>query len=173
MTGAETAWRTLNMELVPEPCIGTNCIMKPEVFEAITGRDFFADPVGVARDAYRRVGANLCPQLALPHARGSPSAGDWHSAYAVSQHWHSPEQVKSAIEALPHVDELHRTFRFEEVRDQYARSIQQYRERTRDDILWISDFGQADFMGGYSRWGYENYLACLAMYPDTMRRYYE
>ena len=40
------------------------------------------------------------------------------------------------------------------------------------DVLVIDGFGQADFMGAYTRFGYENYLACAGLYPEHMRRYY-
>jgi uroporphyrinogen decarboxylase len=40
------------------------------------------------------------------------------------------------------------------------------------DVLVIDYFGQADFMGGYNRWGYESYLMAAALYPEAMRRYY-
>jgi hypothetical protein len=174
MTGIEIAWRTLNLERVTEPCLLAGWVMKPEFFEAVTGREFFADPVGVACETFRRLGANLCPQLALPYRREKPSAGDWEASYtATRREWSSPEQVREAIERLPDLETLRRTFPFEKVRDAYARYLQELRERTGDDLLWLSSFGQADFMGGYSRWGYENYLECLALYPETMRRYYE
>jgi hypothetical protein len=174
MTGCELAWRTLNLERVSEPCLLSNWLMKPEFFEATTGRDFFADPVGVACEAYRRVGANLCPQLALPRARDNPSAGNWEVAYtSTRREWRSPEQVKEAIERLPDLETLRRVFPFEKTRDDYARHLRLLRERTSDDLLWIAGFAQADFMGGFSRWGYENYLGCLALYPDAMSRYYE
>ena len=174
MTGIEVAYRTLNMEPVPEPCILSCWVMNPDFFERVTGRDFFADRVDVACETFRRLGVNLCPQLALPHQRGKPSAGDWEANYAaVREKWHSAEQVKDAIEKLPDLDALRRDFNFEKARDDYARHILQLRERTGDDVLWISAFGQSDFMGGYSRWGYENYLECLGLYPEHIRRYYE
>ncbi|MBM3216294.1 hypothetical protein FJZ36_15445 [Candidatus Poribacteria bacterium] len=174
MTGMEIAWRTLNMERVSDPCILTSWVMKPEFYEEITGRDYFSDPVGVALDTFRRVGANLCPQLALPYRRGKPSTGDWEASDAATrERWQSAEQVRDAIEALPDPATLWRDFSVEQAREGYARSIMELRERTEDDILWIAGFGQSDFMGGYSRWRYENYLECLSIYPDHMRRYYD
>jgi hypothetical protein len=174
MTGVETAWRTLDLERVTEPCILSGWVMNPDFFEVVTGRDYFSDPVGIACQAFVSLGVNLCPQLALPWKRGKPSAGDWETADRQSrEQWHSPEQVKQAIESLPDPSTLERDFNLERARDNYARSIQDLWERTGDDILWIAGFGQSDFMGGYSRWRYENYLECLALYPDHMKRYYD
>jgi len=173
MPGMGIALRTLNLERVEEPCILSCWVMKPEFFEAVTGRDFFSDPVEVACETFRRVGANLCPQLALPYARGNPSTGDWESGYAATlARCQSPEQVKAFIESLPSLDEVHRTFNIEKAGEDYAGYIRGMRDRTGEDLLWISGFGQVDFMGGYTRWGYENYLECLALYPDWMKRYY-
>lgn len=174
MTGTEIAWRTLKKERVSEPCILTGWVMNPDFFEVVTGKDYFSDPIGVACETFVKLGANLCPQLALPWKRGKPSAGDWETSHRETrQRWHSVEQVKQAIESLPDPSTLARDFNLERTRDAYARSILELRARTGDHILWIAGFGQADFMGGYTRWLYENYLECLALYPDYMKRYYD
>jgi hypothetical protein len=170
----EVAWHTLNMEKVSEPCILTNWIMKVEFFERVAGRSLWEDKIDVAVEAFRRVGANLCPQLALPHSPEEYRTNDYHASfYSTQEEWKSPEQVVEHIERLPDLDRLRWDFNLEEARDKYAGWLMDMRELTRDDILWISGFGQADFMGGYSRWGYNNYLECLMLYPDSMRRYYE
>jgi len=174
MTGIEIALGTLNMEPVDEPCILSCWVMKPEFFETVTGRDFFDDPTAVACETFRRIGVNLCPQLALPYARGKPSTGDWKAHYEASTgRYRGPEEVKDAIENLPEPEEIIRDFNHEKTRDDYAGHIQGMRERTGDDVLWISGFGQTDFMGGYTRWGYENYLECMALYPEHIRRYWD
>ena len=45
-------------------------------------------------------------------------------------------------------------------------------DRTNAEVLFIGSFGQADFMGGYTRWGYENYLIAQTDHPEAMRSYY-
>lgn len=173
MTGAEIAWRTLHMERVTEPCIVTGWCMKAEFYEAVTGRSLWEDREGVACEAFRRAGANLCPQLALPMDADHYQTGDWEVRYRATLRYTSPEQVLREIDALPAPETLERAFDFEAARDGYADYLRRHREMTGDDILWVSSFGQADFMGGYSRWGYENYLTCMASHPDHLRRYYE
>lgn len=177
MKGMEIAWRTLNMERVEEPCILSCWVMNGEFFSRVTGRDFWAAREDVACEAFRRLGVNLCPQLALPAAPGECRTGTHGDVKkrleATLAQWKSPEQVKEAVEKLPDLEALRRSFSFEKARDGYAQSIKSHRDRTGDDVLWISSFGQADFMGGYTRWGYENYLEALALYPETMRRYFE
>ena len=51
MTGAETAWRTLNMEAVDEPCIVASWMMKRDFFRHYAGvRDIYADFDNNGRD---------------------------------------------------------------------------------------------------------------------------
>ncbi|MGD9520263.1 MAG: uroporphyrinogen decarboxylase family protein [Armatimonadota bacterium] len=54
----------------------------------------------------------------------------------------------------------------------YATEIRGHQKLLGADALVIGHFGQSDFMGGYTRWGYENYLAAAALYPEALRRYY-
>jgi len=174
MSGVEIAWRTLELEHTTEPCILSSWVMNPDFFEVVTGKNYFEDPIGVACEAFVALGVNLCPQLALPWRRGKPSAGDWEQTDRQSRaQGFSPEQVRDAIASLPDPSTLERDFNLEAARDQYARSIRDLWARTGDHILWIAGFGQADFMGGYTRWRYENYLECLALYPEHMKRYYD
>ena len=80
MTGAEIAWRTLNMEQVDEPCIVASWIMKRDFFRHYAGvDDIYADPVRTVVDALANAGANLNPQFIMPspgqeHIAISPEA---------------------------------------------------------------------------------------------------
>jgi hypothetical protein len=76
------------------------------------------------------------------------------------------------IDRLPDDVEVESAFDIGRAAWEYAESIWQRTDRTDGQVLFIDSFGQADFMGGYSRWGYENYLIALAEYPDAMRRYF-
>jgi hypothetical protein len=177
MKGAEIAWRTLSLEQIHEPCLVGAWIMKGEFFSRLTGRDFWAAREDVAIEAFQRLGINLCPQLALPAAPGEGRTGTHADVKKRLEDtlvaWKSPEQVKEAIEKLPDPQALHRNFNLEKAAQAYANNIKKYRDRSGDDILWLSGFGQADFMGGYNRWGYKNYLEAIALYPEHMKRYYD
>ena len=177
MKGMEVAWRTLNLERVEYPCLAGAWIMKAEFFSRLTGRDFMSAREDVAIETFRRLGINLCPQFARPAAPGEARTGT-HAAVKKQLDdtlaaWKSPEQVKEAIEKLPDPQTLHKNFNLEKSADAYAANIKHYRDKTGDDILWITGFGQADFMGGFNRWGYKNYLEAMVLYPDHMKRYYD
>ena len=76
------------------------------------------------------------------------------------------------LEQLPDDRAVERAFDVEAAAEAYAAEICAHQALLGDAALVIGHFGQADFMGGYTRWGYENYLAAAALYPEAMRRYY-
>jgi len=189
-TGEEIAWRTLERENVEEPCIITGWCMKRKFFQDLTGREniYTEDAPELVIEAFIRAGANLCPQFIMP----SPEADREHMAYdpfrAVEYLKpelspqrkagpppgmpNSPEEVRDLIDAMPDPDILERDFDVEAAAERYARGIMKLRDMARGEMLFISGFGQADFMGGYNRWGYVNYLSALALYPEYLDRYY-
>lgn len=186
-TGEEIAWRTLEKEHVEEPCIITGWCMKRLFFQELTHRrDIYTeDAPDLVIEAFVRAGANLCPQFIMP----SPVEGNEHIAYdpfmvakpkppaqqkaaSPSKMPESPEDVRDRIDSMPHPDSLERDFDVEAHAEGYAKSIMRLREMARGEILFISGFGQADFMGGYSGWGYMNYLSAMALYPEYMERYF-
>jgi hypothetical protein len=65
-----------------------------------------------------------------------------------------------------------RDFNHEAAAKAYTQTVKAHQDLFGDDVLVIDHFGQADFMGPYSSWGYENYLTAAAMDPQAMRRYY-
>ena len=191
-TGEETAWSTLEKEKVAEPCIVASWCMKRAFFQALTHRaDIYTkDAPELVIEAFVRAGANLCPQFIMP----APGKGREHMAYdpfsAVEalkpkpppppqqkaapppKVASSPEDVRDMIDAMPDPDTLERNFNVEVRADGYARGIMNLRDMAHGEILFISGFGQADFMGGYNRWGYTNYLSALALYPEYLDRFY-
>ena len=98
MAGMEVVWRTLQYEAISAPCLLTGPVMSVQFLGTVTRLDYSADPVAVACEAYRRVGANLCAQLPLPSVQQeleqrifSPGTG------RPDLPWHSPEEVRKAI----------------------------------------------------------------------------
>jgi GNAT superfamily N-acetyltransferase len=199
-SGEEIAWRTLKKEHVEEPCIIASWCMKREFFQSLTHRkDIYEDSPNVVIEAFIRAGANLCPQFIMPSPNiehiacdpfgaddlrkpkpAPPSSQTENVRFAqqftsvnrsAPQHPSSPEDVRDRIESLPDPKTLECNFDVEAHADGYARSILNLRDMARGEILFISGFGQADFMGGYG-WGYENYLGALALYPEHLERYF-
>lgn len=183
--GAEIAWQTLNKEHVSEPCIIASWCMKRKFFQSLTHREnIYEDAPNVVIEAFIRAGANLCPQFIMPspnteHIACNPfSVANMHKSNSKPaqkpspKRPKSPEDVRNLIEDLPAPDTLERDFDVEVHADNYARNVKKLNDMARGEMLFISGFGQADFMGGYSRWGYENFLGALALYPEHLERYF-
>ena len=175
MDGREIALGTLYRQDVPEPCINYSWMTNSRFLSHVAGRSYWGDPQGVFIEFIHRCGVNLVPQWYMPgeqHRR--LEAG--HMMHEINLHegsgFNSPEDVLQAIEALPEDAQVERDFNIEQTALDYANTNKQHMELLGPDVLVIAGFGQADFMGGYTRWGYENYLAAAALYPDAMRRYY-
>jgi len=175
MDGREVALATLHREDVPLPCL-TNCwITHSTYMSRVVGRDYWSDTVGVFCEFVRRTGANLVPQWYVPgEAQRLLEIGEImheprrHEAAG----FRSPEDVRDWIERLPDDEAVERDFDIEQVAEDYAGAIIEHSNLLGPDVLVIDHFGQADFMGGYTRWGYENYLIAAALYPEAMRRWY-
>lgn len=185
MTGAEIAWRTLNMERVEEPCIVASWMMKRDFFRHYAGvEDIYADPVRTVVDAFANAGANLNPQFIMPSpghehiATGPESVVGAKITVPKSAPQHSghddvtPESVRDEIDAMPDPDTVGRDFDLDGAARKYAEPLLKRREMSRDRTLFISGFGCPSVMGGYTRWGYDNYLAALVLYPESFRKYF-
>ncbi|MGD9497685.1 MAG: uroporphyrinogen decarboxylase family protein [Armatimonadota bacterium] len=175
MDGREVALATLHREDVPLPCL-TNCwITHSAYISRVVGRDYWSDTVGVFCEFVRRIGANLVPQWYIPgEAQRMLEIGQ--IMHATRQHedagFRSPEDVRDWIEQLPDDEVVEREFDLDAAAEAYAQTIIEHSNLLGSEVLVIDSFGQADFMGGYTRWGYENYLAAAGLYPAIMRRYY-
>ena len=167
MAGAEIALRTLAGEDPGVPCILGDWVFNPQFFRTVTGRSISEDPLRVAIEAFRKVGANLTPQFAIANT------DDYHYfRTAPPDPTISPEDVRNEIEGLPDADALERDFDVEASADRYARAILAFREVAGDDILRISGFGHPNFMGSYGKWGYEAFLSAIALYPEHVERWF-
>ncbi len=173
--GREIALGTLHRQDVPYPCINYGWMTNTAYMSYVVGRDYWSDREGVFAEWVRRCGINLVPQWYLP-SEEQRRLEQLEIMHDVNEHeqagFHTPEDVVRVIEQLPDDESVERDFDIEAAAERYASDIKSHMELLGPDCLVISYFGQADFMGGYTRWGYENYLVAAALYPDAMRRYY-
>lgn len=175
MDGREVALATLHREDVPLPCL-TNCWVTHSAYMSrVTGRDYWSDTVGVFCEFVRRTGANLVPQWYIPgEAQHKLEIGE--IMHETRQHeaagFRSPEDVRDHCEALPNDEAIERDFDLEAAAEEYATRIIEHSNLLGPEVLVIDSFGMADFMGAYTRFGYENYLAAAGLYPEALRRYY-
>ena len=175
MKGREIALATLMREDVGEPCINYCWMTSSTYMSKVAGRDYWADSEGVFYDYLRACGINLVPQYYMP--------GEGHRRLEQGEMMHDPQpgghektsgpqDVLAAIDALPVDSQVEADFNIEQAAAAYAEPLQERTARTADEVLFIGHYGQADFMGGYNRWGYENYLMAMMDYPEAMGRYW-
>lgn len=175
MTGRDIALATLYRERVSAPCYTQGFITGSAFYTQITGRDYWSDPEGVFVEMVRRVGANLIIQWYYPgESQRRLERGEiMHEPH---QHraagFRGPEDVLRVIDGLPDDAAVVRDFDHEVAAQAYAARVQAHQALFGEDALVIDHFGQADFMGPYNSWGYENYLTAAALDPQAMRRYY-
>jgi hypothetical protein len=175
MTGRDIALATLHRESVGYPCVNFCWMTNSRYLSHVAGRDYWTDPQGVFVEYVRRCGINLVPQWYLP-GEGQRRLEQREVMHEPNPHvahgFREPEDVLRAIESLPDDEAVERRFNVEAAARAYADALRSHGELLGPDVLVIDGFGQADFMGGYTRWGYENYLVAAALYPEAMRRYY-
>lgn len=182
MTGVEVAWRTLARERVEEPCIICAWVMKRDFFRHYAGvEDIYADAARTAVEAYANAGCNLNPQFIMPspiheHLACDPFNVPQPSPNGASLNYPrtdvTPEQVRDDLEQLPDPATLAKGFEVESSARSYAEYLLRLRAMSQDRTLYIGGFGMPSFMGGYTRWSYESYLAALYLYPEHLRRYF-
>ena len=175
MDGREVALATLHQQDVPLPCINYCWMTHTRYMSRVAGRDYWADPEGVLADYVRTCGITLVPQWYYPtepHRRLEEGHVMRDAKAHEAEGFREPEDTVRAIDALPDDEAVERDFNIEQAASAYAATLQAHMDLLGPDVLVIDSYGQADFMGGYTRWGYESYLAALALYPDAMRRYF-
>ncbi len=173
--GREIALGTLHRQAVPYPCLNYCWMTNSAYINRVVGRDYWSDREAVFAEWVRRCGINLVPQWYLPSEQ-QQRLEQLELMHEVNRHeqagFHTPEDVVRAIAQLPDDEAVERDFDIEAAAAHYAAEVKSHLELLGPDCLVIAGFGQADFMGGYTRWGYENYLVAAGLYPEAMRRYY-
>jgi hypothetical protein len=175
MKGAEIALATLMREDVRAPCINYSWMTNTAYMSRATGLDYWADREGVFYDYLKRCGINLVPQWYFPgdaQRRLEEGATMHEHSAGGSEGISDVSEIFSIIDGLPDDAAVEREFDIEKAAAGYATPLQERINRTDGEVLFIDWFGQADFMGGYNRWGYENYLMAIMDDPAAMRRYY-
>ena len=166
---------TLMREDAGAPCINYSWMTSSSYLNRAAGRDYWSDREGVFHEYLHRCGINLVPQYYFPD-QSQRNIEEGHIAHehrpGGTEGCHAPEDVLRAIDELPSDAETEAGFDIEATARQYADNLRRRIDRTNGETLFIDHFGQADFMGGYNRWGYQNYLIALLEYPKAMRRYY-
>ena len=178
MKGRDIALATLHHERVPEPCINYCWMTNAGFMSRLAGRDYWSDPEGVFNTFLLEAGVNLVPQNYIP--------GEQHRRLEQGELMHAPRpggqtgvespedvvaDISRALDAV-HDETVEREFDLDAVADAYVQPLFHRMAATQDEVLAIGGFGMPSFMSGYSRWGYEPYLAAIPGYPDVMRAHF-
>lgn len=175
MKGRDIALATLMREEVNEPCINFSWMTNSSYMSSVAGRDYWSDREGVFFAYLQHCGINLVPQWYFP-GQGQKNIEEGRVAHEASpggaEGMTKPEDLLRSIDRLPRDRQVEADFNVEEAARTYAQNLLERMQRAEDEVLFIDGFGQADFMGGYTRWGYENYLMAMIDYPEALRAYY-
>lgn len=175
MKGSEIALATLMRENPGAPCINYSWMTSSSYLSKVAGRDYWGDREGVFFEYLHQCGINLVSQWYFP-GEAQRNIEQGHVAHehrpGGAAGIREPEEILRNIDGLPSDRATEAEFDIEEAARNYADSLRAHIDRMKGETLFIGGFGQADFMGGYSRWGYENYLIAIAQYPEEMRQYY-
>lgn len=160
---------------IDQPCICYSWMTSSSYMSRVTGRDYWSDREGVFYDYLDRLPINFVPQYYFPggdqrnielgRLAHDPRPGGTAGT-------DSPEDVVRWIDDLPDEKEVRADYDVAQAAKDYADAIWDRTDRANGQVLFIDAYGQADFMGGYTRWGYGNYLIALHDYPEALRRYY-
>jgi len=162
-------------EKVDRPCINYSWMTSSSYLSKVAGRDYWSDREGVFFEYLHRCGINLVPQWYFPD-ESQRNIERGHIA-----HEHQPggsdgirraEDILRVVDKLPPDAAVEKEYDVETAAREYAEALHARIDKTNGETLFIGSFGQADFMGAYGRWGYENYLMAVMDYPDAIRRYY-
>lgn len=175
MKGSEIALVTLMCENPGVPCIGYSWMTSSSYMSKMAGRDYWADREGVFFEYLRQTGINLVPQWYFP-GDAQRRIEDGHIMHGHrsggTEGVSSSEDILQTIDRLPSDSDVEADFDIETAAKDYADRLKERIDRAEGEVLFIDSFGQADFMGGYNRWGYENYLIAIMDYPEAMGQYF-
>ena len=168
----DRALRTLRFDTTDCVATWSGWIVSAGFFEHVTGKRFWDDPRGVAFDAYRKLGVDIIIQgVYLP---ASPDEWRKHTDETLvgAGKFGSPEDVLDYVAALPDPESLEKDFDFEGQIEAIARGHDRFQGECGPDIFGLPSAGTVRFTW-YSEFGYESYLAAVALYPAAMRKLFE
>ncbi len=173
--GKDVALSTLMREDVSLPCINYSWMTSSTYMSKVAGRDYWLDREAVFFEYLKQCRINLVPQWYFPgeEQRNIESGEIAHShGPGGTEGISDPKEILEVIEKLPSDSRVESEFDIETTAREYAERIHKRIARANDEVLFIDDYGQADFMSGYNEWGYANYLMAIMDYPEALRRYY-
>lgn len=171
MTRSDGVLRALRFESVEHVPVVGGFVRHPEFLAAAAGvtlEQFWSSPRQVAISAFRNLGVDVILALILPNRHSATGSQVEPHQQAEFQ---SPEDVRDYAAALPSPEAVAAEFNKTASITQYVKEVIEGQEQC-GDVLWIPNGVHRNCVafdyGG--RFGYENYVMALTLYPDVMER---
>lgn len=171
MTRKERVLRTLMFRQVDRVPVVGGFVRHPAFLADTAGvslDQFWKSPRQTAISAFKRLNVDMILGLILPD-RGSATCAQFEHQH--QDEFQSPEDVRDHAASLPSPAEAACSFKTNDIKAEYVRQMIEG-QRECGDILWIPNSIHRNcvvFDHG-ARFGYENYVMALTLYPDVMER---
>ena len=171
MTRTERVLRALRFEPVDRVPVVGGFVRHADFLAAaagVTTEQFWSSPRQTAISAFGRQGVDVILALVLPD-RDSPICPQVEHCH--QDEFRSPEDVRDYVASLPGPEAVSAAFDSSAVEAQYVQEVTQGQDEC-GDILWVPN-GVHRYCVVFDygvRFGYENYLMALTLYPEVMER---
>jgi len=171
MTPRERVLGALLFEPVDRVPVVGGFVRHPEFLAASAGvavEHFWSAPRRTAISAFRSLGVDVILALILPNR---DSATGSQVEYRHQTEFQSPEDVRDYVAALPAPSAIVVELDTTAITTQYAKDVSE-RQRDCGDALWIPNgvHSYCVVFDHCGRFGYENYVMALTLYPEVMER---
>jgi hypothetical protein len=151
-------------------------ICKASFLESVAGMGpFWDNPRGIAIEAYRRLGCDMVVQLVMPKREEDSTTSTMPTNFtraSEKNRYSTPEDVVGAINNLPSIPELRRTFDTDSAEREFEH-ILLAGQREMGDMLWMPYTGTACPFMWYSEFGYRPYFLAMMRYPEKVRSLFQ
>lgn len=147
----------------------------PEHIMALAGADegaYWADPVAVSIEAYRKLGSDGLIWVYVPRERGDFRGVD-RETYARAGSGMSLAEAVEKIDAMPRPEDVERDFDLEAEYAGFSESLRSMQQAC-GEMLWMPAQWRAGArVTWYGEFGYENFFLIVGLYPARARKLVE
>ena len=177
VTKRERIDRAARMENVDYPPRLGGWLTCDDQYRGLTGasfEEFWADPEGVAIQAYRNLDVDGLIDFILPSEPGNYRSVDHSTLERREREFPTAESVRDYIRALPDPDSLEATYDASSVEDETLEKMTSW-QRKLGDIVWMPArfYDSVCSFMWYDDFGYASYLEALVVYKDWAKKLFE
>ncbi len=147
----------------------------PEHIMALAGADeaaYWADPVAVSIEAYRKLGSDGLIGVFVPRGQEDFRCVD-HETYQRAGSDMSLREAVEKIDAMPGPEEIERSFDLEAEYEEFSASLRSM-QRACGEMLWMpAQWSAGARVTWYAEFGYENFFTIVGLHPERARKLME